>query len=116
MIALRALLLVILTVLVIYTAIVVNNHGMGLIPIFFQDILAMGWPGQFNLDFLCFLILSATWLCWRHDFSPAGLVLGLCGFFGGAFFLSLYLIVASYKANGDFQRLLLGDKRVSQSG
>jgi hypothetical protein len=95
MTGLRALLAGILVVLAVYTAFVAAEHGLGLLPVFFGDMAEMGWPGQFNLDFLCFLTLSALWLAWRHHFSPAGLGLGLLGFFGGALFLSAYLLVAS---------------------
>ena len=41
----------------IYTTIVIANHGMGLYPIFFGDIADMTWRGQFNVDFLCFLLM-----------------------------------------------------------
>ena len=33
----------------------------------------MKWFGQFNLDFMGFLILSAIWVAWRNQFSAAGL-------------------------------------------
>lgn len=94
-----------------YTAAVAAEHGFGLLPVFFGDIAEMGWPGQFNLDFLCMLALSGLWVAWRHDFSPAGLALGTTAFFGGAFFLSAYLFVASYAARGDMKELLLGSGR-----
>ena len=71
----------------------------------------MGWPGQFNVDFLSFLTLSALWLAWRHHFSPVGLAFGVLGFFGGSFFLSAYLFFASLNANGDMKELLLGKER-----
>ena len=71
----RVLLTTILAIIVIYTAFVVSNHGLNLLPIFFGDILRMEWPGQFNLDFLGFLILSAFWTAWRNQFAQAALVL-----------------------------------------
>jgi hypothetical protein len=39
--------------------------------------------------------------------------LGLVGFLGGAFFLSAYLLIVSFKVNGDIKALLLGDARVN---
>lgn len=42
-----------------YTAIVIQNHGPDLVTVFFGDIAAIGWPGQFNLDFTIMLALSA---------------------------------------------------------
>jgi hypothetical protein len=52
-----------------YTVIVINNHGIGLLPVFFGDMAEMGWPGQFNLDFMCFLALSA--FCFMGVMAPS---------------------------------------------
>jgi hypothetical protein len=111
--AFRALLAVIFGVIVVYTAIVVANHGFGLFPVFFGDMAEMGWPGQFNLDFMGFLVLSGLWLAWRHEFSPAGLVLGVLGFFGGAPVLTAYLFFASRQTD-DWAELLLGKARAQR--
>lgn len=108
--AFRILLLTIFVVIAGYTAIVIANHGMGLLPIFFGDMATMAWPGQFNLDFLCMLLLSGTWVAWRHRFSPAGIMLGLLALFGGAFFLSAYLLVVTVRER-DVRILLLGPGR-----
>lgn len=94
-----------------YTAIVAWNHGFGLLPVFFRDIAEMGWPGQFNFDFMNLLVLSGLWLAWRHHFSPVGIALGLCGFFGGGLFLSGYLLYASFESKGEARVLLLGRAR-----
>ena len=107
----RALLATILLGVVGYTIVVITNHGMGLIPIFFGDIGKMEWPGQFNLDFLGFLLLSGFWLAWRHHFSPVGLALGLLGVFGGVPVLCVYLLGASRSAGSDPAVLLLGPER-----
>ena len=107
----RIILLTIFIAISAYTAIVISNHGMGLLPIFFRDMAAMEWPGQFNLDFMCFLILSALWVAWRHRFSTGGLILGLIAFFGGALFLSAYLFVESFRANNSISDLILGQRR-----
>jgi hypothetical protein len=109
--AFRILLGVFFTCIIIYTSIVGINHGWNLFPVFFGDILAMNWPGQFNFDFSCFLILSGLWLAWRHHFTPGGLVLGVLGVFGGMSLLAPYLLFASYKAKGDIKVLLLGKVR-----
>jgi len=107
----RFLLVAIFISIVAYTVPVVEQHGMGLLPVFFGDIAKMGWSGQFNLDFLCFLVLSATWVSWRHHFSPTGMVLGVVAFFGGAPFLSVYLLAESFRVNGNVAALLLGPNR-----
>jgi hypothetical protein len=107
------LLLAVLLAIAGYTAVVISNHGIGLLAIFFGDIAAMAWPGQFNLDFLSLLTLSGLWVAWRHGFSAAGLALGLLAFFGGGLFLSFYLLVVTGKAKGDMKKILLGESRAA---
>jgi hypothetical protein len=111
--AFRILLLVLFASILGYTIVVVANHGFGLLSVFFGDIRQMGWPGQFNVDFTSFLTLSAVWLAWRHHFSGLGFVLAAFGFFGGGLFLSLYLLIASFTAQGDVNVLLLGKARAA---
>ena len=112
MIAFRILLLILLIAVVTYTIPVVIEEGLSsLLPTFFRDILAMTWPGQFNFDFLGFLILSATWTAWRNQFSASGLGLALVALFGGIPFLTTYLLYLSYQAKGDIRVMLLGEGR-----
>lgn len=111
MTAFRAFLILVWVVIVGYTAIVIANHGMGLLSIFFGDMKAMAWPGQFNLDFTFMLMFSAAWVSWRHQFSAAGLLLGLLALFFGSMFLATYLFILSWKTNGDVRKILLGDSR-----
>jgi hypothetical protein len=106
--AFRALLFLMLLVLAGYTAVVVSNHGWGLLSVFFGDMAQMTWPGQFNLDFLFMLTLSAIWVAWRHNFSKAGLALGALALLGGALFLCLYLLILTSKGQGDPRKLVLG--------
>jgi len=113
MTAFRALLAVLWVVIAGYTGVVIANHGLGLFGVFFGDMAKMGWPGQFNLDFMCMLTLSGLWVAWRHRFSGGGLALGLLALFGGAFFLTAYLLVASLQAGGDARVLLLGPSRAN---
>jgi hypothetical protein len=94
-----------------YTVVVGANHGWDLLTVFFGDMAIMGWPGQFNLDFMFMLALSALWVSWRHQFSGVGLLLGLLAFFGGAAFLSLYLLIVIGRTNGNTKELLLGKAR-----
>ena len=114
MLAFRTFLGVVLVGIVVYTAIVGINHGWNLLPIFFGDITKMNWPGQFNLDFLGLLLLSGLWVSWRHEFSPAGIALGLVAVFGGFPFLSTYLLIVSLSTSGDMATLLLGTVRAKQ--
>jgi hypothetical protein len=107
----RVFLIVCLVVNVAYTSVTIANHGWNLMPVFFGNMAEMGWPGQFNLDFMCFLALSAIWVSWRHHFSGAGLTLGALAFFGGMMFLSIYLLAQTSRCGGDVRVLLLGEAR-----
>jgi hypothetical protein len=113
MILFRSLLAIFTISIISFTGIVVTNHGWNLFPIFFGDMIAMTWPGQFNFDFMCFLILSGLWLSWRHHFSIGGLMLGVFGVFGGIMLLAPYILIASYSAKGDIKVLLLGKVRTA---
>ena len=111
MTAFRILLIAVFAILVGYTGVVIANHGMGLINIFFGDMAAMGWPGQFNLDLMFMLTLSALCVAWRHQFSIAGLLLALLALFGGSLFLSTYLLALSWLTRGDPKKMLMGTRR-----
>ncbi|WP_306251403.1 hypothetical protein [Parvularcula sp. IMCC14364] len=111
MMAFRGLLIVLFLTILVYTGSVISNHGIGLIPVFFGDMAKMAWPGQFNLDFMCFLVLSATWLAWRHHFSAIGLLLAVMGAFGGMLFLSAYLLWLTFQTNGNIREIMLGAQR-----
>jgi hypothetical protein len=116
MTAFRIFLSVVVTCLGVYTLGVVFKHGLNLLPIFFGDIQAMNWPGQFNFDFLTFLLLSGVWLSWRHKFSAGGIFLGIIALFGGMMFLAPYLLYASFQCRGDVRVLLLGTARARETG
>ena len=99
----------------LYTAFVIAQHGTNLFAAFFGDMVLAGWAGQFNLDFMCMLMLSGLWVAWRHEFSAAGLSLAVLAFLGGAPFLSAYLFIVTKQANGDMRQVLLGKRRVAAS-
>ncbi len=110
----RALLAAMWTAVVIYTGVTIAHHGSNLLPVFFGDIGQFSWPGQFDLDFMCLLALSAVWVGWRHRFSPLGLGLAVAAFFFGTLFLTAYLLIASLRARGDLTELLTGGGRSSE--
>lgn len=114
MTAFRTLLIVLLTILVGYTGVTIANHGLGLLNIFFGDIAVMGWPGQFNLDFMFMLILSALWVAWRHQFSGIGMLLSVLALLGGSLFLTTYLLILSWQTNGNMKQMLLGKVRTQE--
>lgn len=99
MAVLRIFLSVFAVALAVYTAVVIANHGWNLFPVFFGDMLAMTWPGQFNFDFSGFLALSALWTAWRNAFSPLGLMLAVVAFLGGMMFLTIYLLILSARSD-----------------
>ena len=109
----RLFLLACLIVITVYTGVTIAHHGMNLMPVFFGDIAEMAWPGQFNVDFTCFLALSALWVSWRHQFSLDGLALGVVAFFGGMLFLSIYLLIHTGRSGGNVKTLLLGEARAA---
>ncbi|NQY95665.1 MAG: hypothetical protein HRT82_00770 [Henriciella sp.] len=107
----RIFLLALLVSLLVYTLMVGAAHGWNLIPPFFAEIQAMTWQGQFNFDFMGFLLLSALWCAWRNDFSPLGLGLAILGATGGILFLSIYLLILSFQTGGDIKAVMLGSRR-----
>lgn len=111
---LKLVLIIMFAVVSFYTFRVANSDGINLFSIFFSDIQAVSWPGQFNLDFLCILLLTGLWVAWRHEFSSLGIALGLAATVGGIVFLSVYLLVTIARSKDDVYRLLLGDIRAKQ--
>lgn len=107
----RLVLIILFAALLIYTLMVGAEHGWNLAPPFFAEIQAMTWQGQFNFDFAGFLFLSATWCVWRNGFSPLGWGLAVLGATGGILFLSVYLLILSFKTGGDVKTMLLGVRR-----
>lgn len=108
MTAFRIVLVLMFAVLSAYTAIVVSREGWWLVPVVVGDIGGLTWRGQFNLDFITYLILSAVWVCWRGGFTPLALALGAAASVLGIMFLAPYLLVALQRSGGDIRLLLLG--------
>jgi len=108
--ALRFLLVIMTVAIILMTGMVVSNQGWDLLSVFIDNISAVTWSGQFNLDFACYLLLSALWIMWRHKFSLSGIVLGLIASVAGILFLAPYLMVISFLSKGDVKRMLTGDR------
>ena len=108
----RFLLIVMFGVLLAYTGVVMIHHGPSLFQVFFGDMAKLGWPGQFNLDFLFMLALSSLWVAWRHRFSARGLGLAVLAFFLGSAFLCVYLFILTLQTKGDMREILVGKARV----
>ena len=86
----------------------IADHGLNLFTVFFGDMAAMTWPGQFNLDFFGFLLLSGIWVLWRNDFRPISYPLALAAVLGGMGFLCIYLLYLIARSKGDIAHVLLG--------
>ena len=91
-----------------YTAGVIGRDGLDFFTPFLTSIFAVNWSGQFNLDFMSYLILSALWVAWRHCFTTRGLVFaGLSAVLGFVFFAP-YLLVQAMGVN-TVRELVLGN-------
>jgi len=112
--AFRIYVAILFTILFAYTLLTVGQHGWNFVPIFVQDIAAINWSGQFNLDFALLLCLSSLWLAWRNDFTLKGIAIGLVGLIGGLLFLAAYLFIISFQVNNDIRVLLLGENRAKR--
>lgn len=111
MTGLRIFLAVIGLTILVYTLPVIANHGMDLLPVFFGDIAKMDWPGQFNVDFSTFLLMTMLWVAWRNNFSLPGLLLACLVPVGGGMFTSGYILFLTFSLKGDMAAVLLGKDR-----
>ena len=108
---LRTITIILFLALALYTAVVVPSHGLNFVLTYFGDLLALDWRGQVNLDFLSYLVLTAFWVAWRHQFSGGGIVLALLVLVGALLLFAPYLLWAISKSNGDMKTLLMGENR-----
>lgn len=94
----------------LYTIAVGLRHGFNFAPIFFRDVLALNWSGQFNVDFSFHLVLSGLWLAWRHQFSGKGIALGMFALVGGIHVLTGFLFIKSFQVDS-VHELLAGKRK-----
>ena len=107
----RLFLLIIALSVIGYTLPVIQSEGiLILLPTFFGEMNNLNWQGQFNLDFLTFLLMSAFWTAWRNKFTLRGNLLAIGAFFLGAPYLAIYLIYLSFVCEGDIKLMLLGER------
>lgn len=84
----------------------ISSLGLDGGKVFFDD-FAHAWRAQFYTDFLLHVFPVAIWVYWREESKLAGLLCAL-GTLMGALFTLLYLLVATFRADGDAKRLMLG--------
>ena len=104
-------LLIIQTVgLLIYTVIAIQNDGANFLVRAQEFTTSMTWMGQFALDFLCYLILSALWVAWRNKFSTNSIVIAMVAMILGIIVFAPYLLYSIFKEKGDLKRVLIGNR------
>ncbi|MGB4771594.1 MAG: hypothetical protein WBP58_09050 [Chitinophagaceae bacterium] len=106
--AFKFLLVVMAVLVLVYTGLAMQKEGGDLFSVFFANIKALGWNGQFNLDFSCYLLLSGLWIMWRNRFSGTSIVIGLIASILGIIFFAPYLLWSLYQAKGDLKMMLIG--------
>lgn len=104
----RIFLLALFISIVAYTLVTGLTHGWNLVPVFIGDMAEMSWRGQFNFDFMTFLLLTGVWVAWRNGFTVRAIALGAAASVLGMTFLSAYLIYLTFKTDGNMQAVLMG--------
>jgi hypothetical protein len=92
----------------VYTFQVMQTEGFDLFTPFFQNLTAINWSGQFNLDFSAYLVLSGWWVMYRNSFSAKGIALGVSAMILGIVFFAPYLWLTYRASEGKVERFLTG--------
>ena len=95
--------------LLVYTYFAGTNEGWNLLAYLLEHVQNLGWAGQFNLDFACYLLLSALWVLWRYRYRHAAWPLALLAMVGGILFFAPYLLFLLQRHRGDLKAVLLGE-------
>jgi hypothetical protein len=106
----KAFLFTQVVVVFIYTIFAFKAEGADLFSVFLRNINDLGWSGQFNLDFLCYLILSGLWIMWRNQFTSKSIFLGLAAMVLGIVLLAPYSIWLINQEKGNLKKVLIGDR------
>lgn len=106
--AFKFLLVAMALLVLVYTGLAMQKEGTDLFSVFFANIKALGWNGQFNLDFSCYLLLSGLWIVWRNRFSGSSILIGLVAAILGIIFFAPYLLWCLYQSNGNLKQMLIG--------
>ena len=93
-----------------YTYFTAQAQGIDLLAVFLDNLSSLTWSGQFNLDFLCYLILSGLWIMWRNAFSSQSILIGIIATLLGIVFFAPYLIWLITKEKGDLKRVFIGNR------
>jgi hypothetical protein len=113
MLFLRVLSAVFFVVICIYTFSVVTTEGWNFFPSFFDNLFAVTWAGQINLDFSFYLMSTALWVAWRNNFTVVAVATAVVVGIGGMLLMAAYLCALTFTSNGSLVSLLLGNKRAA---
>ncbi|WP_404309316.1 hypothetical protein [Neorhodopirellula lusitana] len=105
---LRTFLLVSTVLIYAMTVLASISHGLNWPAVAIGDLTKLNWRSQFDTDFLIYLFLGATWVTWREGFTLKGHCFAFLSVFLGGMFTFPYLLLATYRAKGDPQSMLLG--------
>lgn len=78
--------------LLVYTVFAIQTDGLNLAAVLIDNVKALGWSGQFNLDFACYLMLSGLWIMQRGKFKASAIVAGLAAMVLGIVFFAPYVM------------------------
>lgn len=96
--------------LLVYTFFTFKTEGADIFSIFIINIKSLTWNGQFNLDFSCYLLLSAIWITWRNKFSLSSFFIGIVAMIVGIMVFAPYLFWLLTIEKGNLKRVLIGDR------
>jgi len=111
---LRVFLMVSTVAIYAITVIVIFRAGFNWPAVFFGDILDMNWRSQFNIDFLIHLLLLATWIAWRENWTKRGYIFGFLSIIMGGMFGFAYILYAVNQAKGDPRKIVLGPHHATE--
>ncbi|TAE54100.1 MAG: hypothetical protein EAZ89_06925, partial [Bacteroidetes bacterium] len=96
--------------LIAYTGYAVQNEGWILFQVLTDNITALNWNGQFNLDFSCYLMLSGIWIMWRNKFTPFFILFAVVAMIIGIMAFAPYLLYLLITEKGDLKKVLWGER------
>lgn len=103
----RILLVIAWVILAFITWRAITVLGSDAANILFDD-FAHPWRAQYYTDFILHVLLVAGWVFWREQSKAVGAACALACVGGGALISLLYVLIATYRADGDSRKLLLG--------
>lgn len=107
---LKTLLIIQALALIGYSIFAYNNEGWGLYTIFAENILDLGWNGQFNLDFMCYLLLSGLWIVWRNNYTASSILIATMAMVIGIMFFAPYVLSLLINEKGDLNKVIAGNR------